>query len=268
MPLPAAHARLPVLILGGTTEASALCRLLEHAPAFTPTLSLAGVTKNPHLPACAVRLGGFGGVAGLERWLRDNAIQAVIDATHPFAATMSQNVAKACAALALPLLRLERPAWRPTPEDRWHSVPSLTAAARLLADPAGYGQRRLHVFLTTGRKEVAPFRAAPRHSYLIRSIEPPDPASLPPHSTCLSARGPFDDAAELAVMQTHRIDLLITKNSGGAATCAKLNAARILRCPVLLVERPPHPACLRVETPEDAMAWLQNHQTASTLRDV
>ena len=268
MPLSATSAPLPVLILGGTTEASGLCRLLEHQPAFAPTLSLAGLTKNPHLPNIAVRIGGFGGVEGLQNWLRQHAIQAVIDATHPFAATMSQHAAKACADLALPLLRLERPAWIPTAEDQWHSVPNLTAAASLLADPAGYGQRPLRVFLTTGRKEVTPFCAAPQHTYLLRSIDAPDPTSLPPHTTCLSARGPFDYAAELAVMQAHHIDILVTKNSGGTATFPKLEAARALRCPVIMVERPPHSACPRVDTPEEAMAWLQTHQTVSTLRDV
>ncbi|GBQ08028.1 cobalt-precorrin-6A reductase [Acetobacter cerevisiae] len=268
MPFSAASAPVPVLILGGTTEASRVCRLLEHHPAFTPTLSLAGVTKNPHLPNIAVRIDGFGGVEGLKDWLNQHAIQAVIDATHPFAATMSQHVAAACAELALPVLRLERPAWLPTPQDHWYSVPNLTAAASLLADPAGFGQRPLRVFLTTGRKEVAPFCAAPQHTYLLRSIDAPDPASLPPHTTCLSARGPFDYAAELAVMQAHHIDILVTKNSGGNATFPKLEAARSLHCPVIMVERPPHPACPRVDTPEEAMVWLQTHQTASTLRDV
>lgn len=268
MPFSATSAPVPVLILGGTTEASGLCRLLEHQPAFASTLSLAGVTKNPHLPNIAVRIGGFGGVEGLKDWLKQCAIQAVIDATHPFAATMSLHAAAACAELALPLLRLERPAWLPTPQDHWYSVPNLTAAASLLADPAGFGQRPLRVFLTTGRKEVAPFCAAPQHTYLLRSIDAPDPAILPPHSTCLSARGPFDYAAELAVMQAHHIDILITKNSGGNATFPKLEAARSLRCPVIMVERPPHPACPRVDTPEKGLAWLQTHQTASTLRDV
>lgn len=268
MPFSAASAPVPVLILGGTTEASGLCRLLEHQPAFAPTLSLAGVTKNPHLPDTAVRVGGFGGVKGLKDWLSQHAIQAVIDATHPFAATISQHAAKACAELALPLLRLERPAWLPTPQDHWYSVPNLTAAASLLADPAGFGQRPLRVFLTTGRKEVAPFCAAPQHTYLLRSIDAPDPAILPPHTTCLSARGPFDYAAELAVMQAHHIDILVTKNSGGNATFPKLEAARSMQCPVIMVERPPHPACPRVDTPEEALVWLQTHQTASTLRDV
>lgn len=268
MPFSAALTPLPVLILGGTTEASGLCHLLEQAPAFAPTLSLAGVTKNPHLPDIPVRQGGFGGVEGLKDWLRNNTIRAVIDATHPFAATMSLHAAKACAELALPLLRLERPVWHPTAEDNWQSVPSLTAAASLLADPTGYGKHPLRVFLTTGRKEVAPFCAAPHHFYLLRSIDAPDPATLPPQTMCLSARGPFDYAAELAMMQTHHIDVLITKNSGGYATFPKLEAARTLHCPVIMVERPPHPICQRVETPEEAMVWLQAHQAASTLRDV
>ncbi|MBS1001039.1 cobalt-precorrin-6A reductase [Acetobacter persici] len=265
---PSAPPPLPVLILGGTTEASGLCRLLEHNSAFAPTLSLAGVTSNPHLPEIAIRLGGFGGPDGLQHWLTQNAIQAVIDATHPFAATMSQHAATACAALGLPLLRLERPAWKPVPGDTWHSVANLTAAASLLADPAGFGQRPLQVFLTTGRKEVAPFCMAPQHTYLLRSIEPPDPATLPPSTTVLSARGPFDYAAERALMKAHQIACLVTKNSGGIATFPKLEAARNLGCPVIMIERPPHPPCPHVQTPAEALLWLQTHQAASTLRDV
>ncbi|MCX2561040.1 cobalt-precorrin-6A reductase [Acetobacter farinalis] len=259
---------IPVLILGGTTEASALCRLLASLPAFAPTLSLAGVTKAPHLPDLPVRIGGFGGVRGLRDWLAEKAIQAVIDATHPFAATMSQNAATACAQSALPLLRLERPGWRPTAEDTWLSVPTLNDAASMLADPEHYGRRPLRIFLTTGRKDLAPFRNAPQHSYLLRSIDAPDPACLPPHTVCLSARGPFDYAAETALMQAHGIELLVTKNSGGDATFPKLLAARTLRCPVIMIKRPPHPACPVVHTAEEAIMWLHTHQAASTLREV
>lgn len=258
----------PVVILGGTTEAASLCKHLEQDARFNATLSLAGVTRAPHLPDLPVKIGGFGGVQGLKNWLQKNGIRTVVDATHPFAATMSHNAATACTDLALPLLRLERPAWQPTGQDNWHAVASLAEAAMALANPDGWGKTPLTVFLTTGRKDTRPFQQAPRHHYILRSIELPDEAALPPHTTLITARGPFGLDDELRLLRAYEVDVLVTKNSGGDATFPKLQAARILNIPVIMIERPhPSPAPV-VATAEDALQWLVRHQSASTFRDV
>lgn len=267
-PMPASLHALRLLILGGTTEATMLCQALEGQSDIAPILSLAGVTRTPHLPKIAVKIGGFGGSNGLRHWLQQNAIKAVIDATHPFAATMSYNVALACNALNIPLLRLERPAWQPTPQDRWHTVPNLQAAAHMLATPALWGNKHLTVFLTTGRKETAPFQAVPQHHYVLRSIDSPDAEALPQHTTLITARGPFDLAAEIATLRHYQFDYIVTKNSGGKATFPKIEAARQLNIPVIMVNRPAPAATPCVATATQALHWLKQYQTASTLRDV
>ena len=259
---------LRVLVLGGTTEASSLCRMLGTTwPTCHAVLSLAGATSQPHLPDMTTRIGGFGGVAGLTSWLREHAIDAVVDATHPFAAQMSQHAAMACAATQRPLLRLERPGWTATPQDTWFMVPSIAEAASALARSSRWNAKPQSVFLTTGRKETRPFLAAPQHHYLFRSIEPPCPADLPPQTSVICARGPFDLEAELKLMREHQITVLVTKNSGGTATRAKLEAARILDVPVLMVSRPPAQDTPHAIDAAAALAWL--HQcAASTLRAV
>ncbi len=259
--------RLRVLVLGGTTEASALCRMLGTTwPTCHAVLSLAGVTTQPHLPDMTTRIGGFGGVEGLVDWLHHNAINAVVDATHPFAAQMSHNAALACAVAKLPLLRLERPGWSATPQDQWLMVPSIVDAAHTLAHTSEWS-RPHSVFLTTGRKETRPFLAAPQHQYLFRSIETPDTADLPPRTRVLRARGPFDLSAELQLMQAQKITVLVTKNSGGSATYPKLEAARMLGIPVIMIARPPPQNTPRAKDATVALTWL--HQCASsTLRAV
>lgn len=258
---------LKVLVLGGTTEASSLCRLLSAWPACNAVLSLAGATSKPHLPAITTRIGGFGGIEGLVTWLRENAIHAVVDATHPFAAQMSKHAITACAITQTPLLRLERPGWTATRHDQWHIVPSMSAAAQELAHGPRWNTCRQSVFLTTGRKETGPFLTAPQHHYIFRSIERPDSTDLPPDTEVIRARGPFDLAAERALMRAHRITVLVTKNSGGSATHAKLEAAREMDIPVIMIARPPSHDTPRTEEAPAALAWL--HQCASsTLRDV
>lgn len=258
---------LRVLVLGGTTEANALCNLLATWPACRAVLSLAGATRHPHLPNMETRIGGFGGVEGLVNWLQQNAINAVVDATHPFAAQMSDHAVKACTKMNLPLLRLERPGWTATPQDQWLMVPSIAQAAAELAQASRWNTRRQSVFLTTGRKETTPFLAAPQHHYLFRSIERPDPADLPPDTQVICTRGPFDLSAERTLMQDQKITVLVTKNSGGMATYPKLEAARILGIPVIMVARPQPHATPRTPEPKAALAWL--HQIASsTLRAV
>ncbi|WP_055585696.1 cobalt-precorrin-6A reductase [Peterkaempfera griseoplana] len=240
-----------VLILGGTQEARRLAAVLAGDPAVEVTVSLAGRVAQPRLPAGRLRVGGFGGAAGLADWLRAHPVDAVIDATHPFARSISVHAAEAAAALHLPLLALRRPGWAAVPGDRWHRADSLGHAAALL--PA-LGQR---VFLTIGRQEISVFAGLTGLWFLARSIEPPEPP-LPPRTRVLLDRGPFTVAGERALLREHRIDVVVSKDSGGAATAAKLTAARELGLPVLLVRRPPLPAGVPVAAdPAAAADWLR-----------
>ncbi|MEU9075638.1 cobalt-precorrin-6A reductase [Kitasatospora sp. NPDC048538] len=240
-----------VLVLGGTTEGRALAAALAELPSLRVTSSLAGRVAEPRLPAGEVRIGGFGGPDGLAAWLRTERVAAVVDATHPFAAGMSRNAALAAAATGVPLLVLRRPGWAAVDGDRWHPVPSLAAAAELL--PA-LGRR---VFLTTGRQGIGTFAHLDGLHFLARSVDPPEPP-LPTALEVLLDRGPFTLDGERALLRGHRIDVLVTKDSGGAATAPKLTAARELGLPVVVVERPPLPAGVPVapDVPT-ATHWLQ-----------
>lgn len=197
--------------------------------------SLAGRVSEPIRPAGEVRIGGFGGADGLREWLADNRMDLVVDATHPFAEMITANAARATARLGLPMIRLSRPGWAAGPGDRWYRVPDLVAAADTAA---GLGDR---ILLTIGRQGVAAFAGRARPWYLIRAIDPPADA-LPPRHEILLARGPFTVAEESELLARHRIDVVVTKDSGGAATAAKLTAARAAGIPVVVVDRPPVPA--------------------------
>ncbi|MFB7586419.1 cobalt-precorrin-6A reductase [Streptomyces sp. NPDC056169] len=240
-----------ILILGGTTEARALAGLLhgEHGEVRV-TSSLAGRVANPRLPAGEVRIGGFGGADGLAAWLREHAVDAVIDATHPFAERISFNAARAAATAHVPLLALRRPGWVPVAGDDWHSAASLEEAAGALD---GLGDR---VFLTTGRLGLASFADRPEW-FLVRSVDAPD-APMPARTEILLDRGPFTLDGERELLARHRIDVLVTKDSGGAATAPKLTAAREAGIPVVVVRRPPVPEGVpTAATPEEAAAWAQ-----------
>jgi len=239
------------LILGGTTEATALAKRLAGHPRIDARVSLAGRTKNPVLPPLPTRIGGFGGVEGLADHLRAEGIQAVIDATHPFAAQISANAAAACALAGVPLRLLTRPAWGAGPGDRWIGVPDMDAAAQALR---GLGDT---VFLTIGRQEVAAFEAMPDKRYLIRAVDPPDPLPALPRMSLILDRGPFTVEGELALMRGERIEVVVSKNSGGRATDAKLEAARTLRLPVVMVERPAGNGVAELHDVEDAVGWLE-----------
>ncbi len=249
------------LILGGTSEASALAHALAGDARFAPTLSLAGRTIAPVLPPIPYRIGGFGGVAGLIAYLEAEAIEAIIDATHPFAAQITRHAHQAATASATPLLRIDRPAWRRTAGDQWIEVATMDQAAQAL----GAAPRR--VFLTIGQQDLAPFRAAPWHHYLIRSVDPPAMAARPPNASIITARGPFAVAAERALLIDQRIDIIVTKNAGAAATAAKLEAARALSLPVVMIARPAEPPSDRVATAAAALAWIEAH-AASIRRGV
>ncbi|MEU4218435.1 cobalt-precorrin-6A reductase [Actinoplanes sp. NPDC026623] len=237
------------LVLGGTTEGWALAAACAAVPGLEVISSLAGRTRAPALPVGAVRIGGFGGVAGLAAYLRAEAIDAVVDATHPFAATITGNAAAASELTGVPLLVLRRPGWTERPGDAWHRVASLGEAAAVL--PA-LGER---VLLTTGRQGIAAFAGVDACWFLSRSVEAPAPPA-PRRLEVLLARGPFTVEGERALLARHRIDVLVTKDSGGST--AKLDAAREGGVAVVVVDRPPLPAsAAAVATVEAAADWLR-----------
>ncbi|MFI5958720.1 cobalt-precorrin-6A reductase [Cryptosporangium sp. NPDC051539] len=236
-----------VLILGGTGDARVLAALV--AGRYDVVSSLAGRVRSPLLPVGEVRIGGFGGVPGLVSYLRSSGVSAVVDATHPFAAGMTSHAVQACALARVPLLVLRRPGWVEGPGDRWVRVPTHTAAAAALPS---LGSR---VLLTIGRQELAAFAACVSPWFLVRSVDPPS-AELPPHSQVLLSRGPYTLDGELALLREHRIDVVVTKDSGGEATYPKLAAARALHLPVLMISRPPVPAVRSAPTPAEAAEWL------------
>ncbi|MFI6347536.1 cobalt-precorrin-6A reductase [Streptomyces sp. NPDC050560] len=242
-----------ILLLGGTTEARRLAELLHPAHGYRVTSSLAGRVARPRTPPGEVRVGGFGGAAGLAHWLRAHTVTALVDATHPFAGTMSAHAARAAALAHVPLLALRRPGWLPVPGDDWRPVPGLAEAAALLPS---LGRR---VLLTTGRTGLGAFAALDDHWFLVRSVDPPEPGTpRPARLRTLLDRGPFTLEGERALLRGHRVDVLVTKDSGGTATAPKLTAAREAGLPVVMVTRPPAPAGVTaVATPEEAAAWLR-----------
>lgn len=224
----------PVLLLGGTGEARSLAALLVDAG--TPVVSsLAGRVTQPRLPVGQVRIGGFGGADGLRDWLDDHRSPVLVDATHPFAQTISHNAARAAELADVPLIALRRPAWEPGPRDRWTVVDDIASAAEVVAHRGG------RVLLTTGRQDVGAFAAVDAAWFLIRVVDPPT-ADLPPHHQILRSRGPYDLDSERALLRDDRIDVVVTKNSGGELTRAKLTAAAELGLEVVMVRRPPTPA--------------------------
>ncbi|WP_431917431.1 cobalt-precorrin-6A reductase [Nonomuraea jabiensis] len=238
-----------VLILGGTAEARALAAELSGGGVHVVS-SLAGRVSNPRLPVGEVRKGGFGGADGLAAWLAAERIDALVDATHPFAARMTASATEAAARTGVPLLVLRRPGWREGPGDTWRRVPSLHAAAAQLGDP-------VRVFLTTGRRSLPVFTGLAGVWLLARSVDPPEPP-VPDNVHVLLDRGPYTVEGERALIREHRLDVLVTKDSGGPMTTAKLVAARELGLPVIMVDRPPLPTGVRlVETAAEAAAWAQ-----------
>ena len=231
-------------------EATSLARLLAGDTRFDATLSLAGRTTEPRPQPLPTRIGGFGGVDGLARYLRAERIEAVVDMTHPYADQMSRNAVAACAQTGVPLASLVRTPWQTAPDDLWQIVPDTDAAAIAIGSPP----RR--VFLSLGRQELHCFATAPQHHYLARLIEPPQQETLPPDLRLIQARGPFDLAAETGLLTEERIEIVVTKNSGGSATYPKIEAARTLGLPVIMIARPDKPVGHVMHTPEEAVAWL------------
>jgi precorrin-6A/cobalt-precorrin-6A reductase len=245
-----------VLILGGTLEARRLAERLRGRADVALTLSLAGRTVAPAAQPVPVRIGGFGGAEGLAAYLRAERVAALLDATHPYAATISANAARAAAAAGVRLLALRRPPWQRVASDRWTEVADVPAAVQALGSPPR------HVFLTLGRKEIQPFGTAAQHHYLVRSVDPVVPPLPVPHATYLVARGPFAETAERELLRAHAIDVIVAKNSGGDATYGKIAAARLLGIEVIILRRPQMPAVPSVASVAEAAAWL-DHALAS-----
>jgi precorrin-6A/cobalt-precorrin-6A reductase len=246
-----------ILILGGTTEARQLAERLAEQPEIVTTLSLAGRTAAPAALPVPVRVGGFGGARGLADHLAAERIDVLIDATHPYAAQMSRHAAQAARLAGVRLVALRRPPWVAQAGDRWTEVASVPEAVRAL------GEAPRRVFLALGRQELGPFTAAPQHSYLIRSVDPVAPPLAVPHADYIVARGPFGEAEERARLAAHAIDVVVAKNSGGAATYGKIAAARALGIPVVMLRRPELPAVPAVATVEEALAHLAHLRCAA-----
>jgi len=221
-----------VLILGGTTEARQLAGHLASRAEFAATLSLAGRTAAPATQPVPVRVGGFGGAAGLADYLGAARIDVLIDATHPYAARISANAARAAVLAGRPLLVLRRLPWTPVAGDRWTQVADVMESVRMLGDAPR------SVFLALGRNEIAAFAAAQKHRYLVRSVDPVVPPLAVPHATYITARGPFAQADERDLLVDHGIEAIVAKNSGGAASYGKIAAARALGIAVVMLRRP------------------------------
>lgn len=238
-----------VLLLGGTTEAARIARALADA-GVAAVYSYAGRTEAPVAQPLPLRIGGFGGVPGLVDYLRAEGISHVIDATHPFAAQMSRNAVEACTSTGTPLIALEREPWQAAAGDRWTHVPDLDAAV------AALGEAPRRVFLAIGRQNLDAFAGAPQHHYLLRLVDPPTEPLPLPDAQAVIARGPFDVAGDRALLDAHRIEIIVAKNAGGAGAEAKLVAARELGLPVVLIDRPQLPPRQMARSVAEVMAWL------------
>jgi precorrin-6A/cobalt-precorrin-6A reductase len=250
-----------ILILGGTTEARRIAERLAPRADLAVTLSLAGRTAAPAALPVPVRIGGFGGTEGLVAFLEAQAIDVLIDATHPYAAQISANAVEAAARTCVPLLAIERPAWKPIASDRWIEVADVPAAV------AALGATPRRVFLTLGRNELRPFETAPQHFCLVRSVDPVEPPLALPDAIYLTGRGPFNEAAEHALLVQYRIDVVVAKNSGGTATYGKIAAARGLGLPLIMLQRPP-PRAEAARSVEEVLARLDHVLASAAARGV
>jgi precorrin-6A/cobalt-precorrin-6A reductase len=251
-----------ILILGGTIEARDLAARLAARHDLAVTLSLAGRTAVPAAQPVPVRIGGFGGPVGLTAYLAAERIDLLIDATHPYAATMAAHAAEAASRASVPLLALRRPPWTAIDGDRWASVGTIADAVRAL------GPLPRRVFLSIGRKNVGAFAAAPHHDYLIRSVDPIAPAPSLPKARYIVARGPFAEADERALLVEHRTEIIVAKNSGGTATYGKIAAARALGADVIMLRRPVLPEVAAVANVLDALAWFDHALMSAADRGV
>jgi precorrin-6A/cobalt-precorrin-6A reductase len=242
-----------VLILGGTGEAAELAAKVANIQGIEAITSLAGRTREPSVPLGDLRIGGFGGVAGLANYLHQMKIDLLIDATHPFATQIALNAADAAMEVKVPRLKLIRPPWKQVNGDRWIEVDSIKTAASVLENQS---QR---VFLTVGRQEIGAFAHLNQIWFLMRMIDPPEPKSLVPQGILLCDRGPFNLDNEREILIHHQINTIVSKNSGGDATYAKIIAARELQLKVVMVNRPPVPPGEQATDIDEVLVWLLQH---------
>jgi precorrin-6A/cobalt-precorrin-6A reductase len=242
-----------VLILGGTSEANRLAAAVAAA-GLDAIYSYAGRTRVPVNQPLPTRIGGFGGAVGLAEVIRQDKFTHVVDATHPFATEISRNVLAACAATQTPLIALAREPWRKTPDDVWIDVDDMAAAVAALP------QARANVFLAIGRQHIAPFAARPQHAYTLRFIDAAGGPLPLPDADLIVSRGPFTLAGELDMMRSRQIEWIVARNSGGAGARAKIDAARELALPVIMIKRPDVLERLQVESVAEVMHWLA-HRT-------
>jgi len=239
-----------------------LAQRLAGRADFAVTLSLAGRTAAPAAQGVPVRVGGFGGVAGLADYLVNEGIDALIDATHPYADTISANAVAAARHADVPFVALRRPPWMAVAGDRWTNATDARDAVHAL------GKKSRRVLVALGRQELAPLVEAPQHFYLIRSVDPVEPPFTLPQATYITARGPFNESDERALLLANKIDVMIAKNSGGTATYGKIAAARALGIEVILLRRPPASTADAVETVDEVIAWLDHTLTSAAARGV
>ncbi|MEH6630415.1 MAG: cobalt-precorrin-6A reductase [Halopseudomonas aestusnigri] len=247
-----------ILILGGTTEANELAELLAQDLHFEVITSRAGVTKKRTAVLGQERVGGFGGIEGLKKYLKENQISAVIDATHPFAQTMTAHAYKACHDMHLPHIILSRPEWAVTAKDNWvhlQNIEDTLDHLKAIKEP-------LQIFLTTGQKELKNFTNISHHHYLARMIEVPEINPLPNNLEILFERGPFSLENEIQLLRNSSINMIVSKNSGGEATAAKLEAARTNNIPVLMISRPALPPTHIVQSSKQVQDWLISQNKA------
>jgi precorrin-6A/cobalt-precorrin-6A reductase len=241
------------LILGGTSDAHLLADAVARA-GLEATYSYAGRTHALAEQKLPTRVGGFGGASGLAEYIRREGITHVVDATHPFAAAMSRNAVEACAATDTPLIALERAPWPKTSGDNWTEVADVACAVTALP------RQRARVFLAIGRQHIAAFGARPQHAYTLRFVDPPDQPLPFPDGDIIVARGPFAFAGELELMRSRGIEWIVARNSGGTGGHAKIDAARELGLPVVMIRRPELPDRPRTESVAEVMRWL-DHRT-------
>ena len=241
-----------LLILAGTSDAGRLAdaAAARFGGALTVTVSLAGRTESPETAAGHMRIGGFGGDAGLAKWLQTARVDMVVDATHPFAAQISSNARKACQSAGIPRLLFSRPPWTSVAGDRWQSVPDFAAAAAILP------QLGARIFLSIGSQKLDAFAGMPGIHLVVRMIDPPKTELPLAAYSVILGRGPFGEAAEIELLRRERIDAVVSRNSGGVATFAKIAAARRLRLPVVMIAPPPPEDGQHVETLEEALQWV------------
>lgn len=236
------------LILGGTADAGLLAAEIARA-GIDAVYSYGGRTRAPADQPLPTRIGGFGGVSGLTDYIRDEAITHVIDATHPFAAEMSRNAVEACAQTGTPLIALERAPWAKAAGDNRIEVADVNSAVAALPEAPA------KVFLAIGRQHIAPFASKPQHAYTLRFVDPPE-APLPFAADVIVSRGPFTLDGELEMMRARGIAWIVARNSGGDGARAKIDAARMLGLPVIMISRPALPERERVESVAEIMQWL------------